>query len=128
MKMEALPTNARLGRGLVFDDEIAAQQERRSDAHPTPFRKQRRVRDSRQFRGSGSLSRAGQEGRTERMREPDKGSKERKGARGAGRPRRIKEDGVPTLSPHQIVDFTPAPAPAPARPVLSRSFPTHPLH
>ena len=51
--------HARLGRGLVFDDEIAAQQERRSDAHPTPFREQRRVRDSRQFWGSGSLSRAG---------------------------------------------------------------------
>ena len=28
----------RLGQGLVFDDEIAAQQGRRFDAHPTPFR------------------------------------------------------------------------------------------
>ena len=32
-----------------------------------------------------------------------------------------KEDGGASLSPHQIVDFTPAPAPA--QPVPSRIFP-----
>ena len=53
------PIHARLGRELVFDDEIAAQQRIRSDAHPTQCRKQRRVLDSRKFWGSGSLSRAG---------------------------------------------------------------------
>ena len=36
-----------------------------------------------------------------------------------------KEDGCASLFPHQIVDFTPAPATAPAQPVLSRTFP-HP--
>ena len=51
--------DARLGRWLVIDDEIAAQQERRSDAHLTLFRKQRRVRDRQQFWLSGSQSRAG---------------------------------------------------------------------
>ena len=44
--------NARLGRGLVFDDEIAAQQRMRPDAHPMQFRKRKRVRDSRQSWGS----------------------------------------------------------------------------
>ena len=41
--------DARLGPGLVFDDEIQAQQQIRPDAHPT------------QFRGSGGLSIVGQE-------------------------------------------------------------------
>ena len=36
---------ARLDQGLVFNDEIAAQQ---PDAHPMEFRKRKRVRDSRQ--------------------------------------------------------------------------------
>ena len=33
--------DTRLGQGLVFDDEIAAQQRMRPDAHPMQFRKQR---------------------------------------------------------------------------------------
>ena len=39
-----------------------------------------------------------------------------------------KEDGGASLFPHQIVDFTPAPAPA--QPVPSRTFPhpPTPLH
>ena len=59
------------------------------------------------------------------MREPDKGSEEGKGGqgskgpRGTGEPWRIKEDGGAALFPHQIVDFTLAPA----HPVLSRTFP-----
>ena len=44
--------NARLCRGLVFDDEVAAQQRMRPDAHPMQFRKQRRVQDSRQSWGN----------------------------------------------------------------------------
>ena len=51
--------DARLGRGLVFDDEIAAWQRMRPDAHPTQFRKQERFRGSQQFGGSKGLSQAG---------------------------------------------------------------------
>ena len=32
-------SHARLGRGIVFDDEIAAQQWMQADAHPMSFRK-----------------------------------------------------------------------------------------
>ena len=40
---------AQLGRGLLFDDEIATRQRIRTDAHPTQFRKQGR------FQGSGAI-------------------------------------------------------------------------
>ena len=44
------PPDARLGRWLIFDDEIAPQQRMQ-------FRKRRRTRRSQQFSGSGGLSR-----------------------------------------------------------------------
>ena len=68
------------------------------------------------------------------MREPDT-SQRRAGLedrKGSGAPEAVedKEDGGASLFPHQIVDFTPAPASAPAQPVLSRTFPhpRTPLH
>ncbi len=58
-KMTGKIKNARLGRGLVFDDEIEAWQRMQPDAHSTQFWKQERFQDSRQFRGSRGLSHAG---------------------------------------------------------------------
>ena len=41
--------DAWLGRGLVFENEIAAQQEKWSNAYLTPFWERRKARDRRQF-------------------------------------------------------------------------------
>ena len=148
---------ARLGRGLVFDDEIAAQQRMRPEAHPTQFRKQRRVRGSRQFRGSGDLSKAGEEKRTERRRaetasnfgeaeeqgrveEKDRadaragyGSKRsrpegEKGARRAGGPWMIKRREVPVSSLIRLLILHLHLHLHLHNLYLAALFPTHPLH
>ena len=47
------------------------------------------------------------------MWEPDKGQRRERGQE-SRRAMEDKEDGGASLFPHQIVDFTPVPAPAPA--------------
>ena len=47
---------ARLCQGILFEDDIAAQQQIQPDAHPTQYRKQKK---SRQFWGSGDMIIAG---------------------------------------------------------------------
>ncbi len=57
-KMAGKIKNTRLGRGLVFDDEIAAWQRMQPDAHSTQFWKQERFQGNREFRGKRGLSEA----------------------------------------------------------------------
>ena len=77
--------------------------------------------------------RKGPSGYESRIREPDTraGYESRIRVRGEQtwrieRAMEDKEGGGASLLPHQIIDFTPAPTPAPAQPVLSHSFPYPP--
>ena len=93
---------ARLGRGLVFDDEIAAQ--------PTGWGPDRMqfgsgegVRDSQRFRGSEGLSGAGPSGCGDRIgvrraKGSGRGAKGSGEQRGSGEPWRIKRMEVPVSS------------------------------
>ena len=80
--------DARLGRGLVFDDEIAgtAQQRiRASDAISGKQRSKRKsIRSNRQFRGSGGLSGSGYEEKDRADVGAGQGSGEQRG-QGSGR-------------------------------------------
>ena len=115
----------RLARGLVYDDYIAAQQRTRPDAHPTQYRKQgrkpaisgkRRSEHSRVGEKDRADGRAGYGSGESRPRRKERGQESRR-AMGD------KEEGGASLFPHQIVDFSPAPASTPAQPVLSRLAP-----
>ena len=98
--------NARLGRVLVFDDEIAAQRRMRTrpDAHPTQFRKWRRSPSQPAISGKRRSERS----RTERVWEPigvrrAKGSgkqrhQESEGGQEGQGPWRIKRMDVPVTS------------------------------
>ena len=117
---------APLGRGLVFDNDIAGTSRQRiqGSRHQMQSRESgsrsglgiaseasgNLVEASGQFRGSGSLSRAGLKGRIERTLEPDRG-RESRGVRSA---MEDNEDGGASLFRHQIINF----APAPAQPVI----------
>ena len=94
-----IPMYARLGRGLVFIDEIAARHRmhiRRNFGSGSGNCKLGEI--SGQSRGSGGLSRAGLGKKTERMREPDRGQESKRGQRGKGEPWRIKRTGYQSLS------------------------------
>ena len=109
---------ARLGRGLVFDDEIAAQQRMRIRRNQGSGEG---VRGSRLFWGSEGLSGAGPSGCGNRIgvrRAKGSGKQRDQGSEGA---MEDKEDGGPRLFLHQIIGFAPAHfalAPAPAQPVF----------
>ena len=84
--------NARLGRGLVLNDETAAR-------HWMHIRRNfGSGRGNRQSRGSGGLSRAELGKRTERMWEPDRGHESKRGQRSKGEPWRIKITGYQSFS------------------------------
>ncbi len=120
--------NARLGRGLAFDDEIAAQKRcgrmriRRNFASREGSETASNFREAevRAEHGNGKGPSGYESGIRDRAEWTRKGERGQEGWRAMD----DKEDGGASLSPHQIVDFTPAPAPA--QPVPSRTFPHQP--
>ncbi len=109
--------NARLGRGLVFNDDIAARHRIRIRRNLGSGRAGNLGEASGQSRRREGLSGAGLGKRTERMWEPDRGQASKRDQRGKGEPWRIKKDKV-------SVSFC-------IRSLISHrtcTAPTHPLH
>ena len=99
--------NARLGRGLIFDDESAARgcaSDAISDVHPTS---EAGVRGGRQFWGKRRSGQSRVEGKRLSGYGSRIGVRRRKGVRKAKGPWRIKEDGGSSFFPHQIIDLLP---------------------